>query len=202
MICNEVKYQLPDFVKFRLSEEEHQQIAAHLKRCLICKGELASLEATFKKFDTENIAEPSASYWINLLTRIHSRIEESAKPKYTEWIVKTSIPAMATVAAIFLVIKVFQFDGATVQQQVTSNENIESLIYSLNENEIADLELRFSNVNDFIFGSNDDSNSIKKFLDSTSVNEGNSYLYQSLHSLDEKEIDDLLAILETTEFNN
>ncbi|MDP2208756.1 MAG: zf-HC2 domain-containing protein [Bacteroidota bacterium] len=191
MICNEVKYQLPDFIKSRLSEEEHQQIAEHLKQCLICKSELASIEVTFKKFDREYIAEPSSTYWNNLLPRIHNRIEESTKPKYTEWIVRTSIPAMATVAAIFLVIKVFQFDGATIQQQVTTNENIESLIYSLNENEIADLELRFSNVNDF--------NSIKKFLDSTSVNEGNSYLYQSLHSLDEKEMDDLLAILETTE---
>ncbi len=191
MICNKVKYQLPDYIKSRLSEEEHQQIAEHLKQCVICKSELGSIEVTFKKFDSEYIAEPSSTYWNNLLPRIHNRIEESTKPKYTEWIVRTSIPAMATVAAIFLVIKVFLFDGATIQQQVTTNENIESLMYSLDENEIADLELRYSNVNDF--------NSIKKFLDSTSVVEGNSYLYQSLHSLDEKEMDDLLAILETTD---
>lgn len=192
MICKEVKYQLPDFIKSRLSDEENHQIAEHLKLCLICKGELASIEATFKKFDSENISEPSSSYWINLLPRIHSRIEESVKPKYTEWIVRTSIPAIAVVVAFFLVIKVFQFDGA-------SNENINSFISSLNENEIADLELRYSNLNDQIFGSNDDSNTIKNLLDTTTVSGSNGYLYQSLHSLDEKEIDDLLAILETTE---
>lgn len=194
MICNEIKYQLPDFIMSRLSEEEHQQITRHLKQCLICKSELASIEVTFKKVDSEYMAEPPASYWINLIPRIHNRIEESTKPKYTDWILRTSIPAMATIAAIFLVIKLFLFDGASIQQRVTNDENIESLIFSLNENEIADLELRLSNVNDF--------NSIKNFLDSTSVNEDNSYLYQSLHSLDEKEMDDLLAILETTEQSN
>lgn len=192
MLCKKVKYNLPDFFKSRLSEAENQQIAEHLKLCLMCKGELVSIEATFKKFDSENISEPSSTYWINLLPQIHNRIAESEKPKFAEWIARTSLPAIAAVVAVLLVIKVFQFDGA-------SNENINSFISSLNENEIADLELRYSNLNDQIFGSNDDSNTIKNLLDTIAVSGSNGYLYQSLHSLDEKDIDDLLAILETTE---
>lgn len=199
MVCKEVKFQLPDFITNRLSEEVSRQISEHLQRCLICKAEFASIDTTFKKFDSENISNPSSTYWVNLLPRIHNRIEKSAKPKYREWIVRTSIPAIAVVVTFFLVIKVFQFDGATMEQQVTSNENIKSFISSLNENEIDDLELRYSNLNDHIFESNDDSNTISYLLDTTGVSGSNGYLYQSLQSLDEKEIDDLLAILETTE---
>ncbi|MDI6802497.1 MAG: hypothetical protein QME58_01460 [Bacteroidota bacterium] len=197
MTCKEVKYQLPDFLKSRLSNKENQQIAEHLKLCLICEGELVSIETTFKKFDSENIPEPASTYWINLLPRIHSRIADTVKPKYAEWIVRTSIPVIALFFAVFFLSKVFLFDGSNIQQEVASNGNIQSFISSLNENEIADLELQFPSLNDNIYGSNDDRSMIKNLLDSTAASGSNGYLYQSLHSLDEKEIDDLLAILET-----
>lgn len=199
MLCKKIKYQLPDFITNRLSVGESQQISEHLQKCLICKGELASIEVTFKKVDTEYIAEPSSTYWNNLLPRIHNRIEESTKPKYTDWILRTSIPAMATVAAIFLVIKVFFFDDATIEQQPNLNDNIKSFILSLNENEITYLEMRYANLNDHLFENNIDSNTIINYLDTTALSGSNGYIYQSLHSLDEKEIDDLLAILETSE---
>ncbi len=197
MTCKEVKYRLPDFITSRLSDDENQKIAEHLKLCLICKAEMALLEATFKKFQNENISEPSSTYWVNLLPRIHSRIESSVKPKYAKWIVRTSIPAIALVFVVLLVNKIFVFDASTIPQEVASNGNIKSIISSLHENEIADLELQFSHPSDYVFESVDDRSIIKDLLDSAAVGGSNGYLYQSLHSLDEKEIDDLLAILET-----
>lgn len=100
MNCDKIKYQLPDFVRGKLSNQDQVTVIEHIKNCESCRWEVDSLRTVFRAVRQDNAWSPADNYWLSLLPRIHKRMEERSKLTLSNRLVKYAVPVMAAVAIV------------------------------------------------------------------------------------------------------
>lgn len=111
MICQDIRYALPDFVNAKLSNEEQSQVTAHLASCEDCRREAAELKALFSELQRETSWSPPGHYWNSLLPRIHQAIEEKRARLFPEWVPRFA-PPVASAVLLAVAIAAFVPRGA------------------------------------------------------------------------------------------
>ena len=76
MNCNEIQYQLPDYLAGKLSGEEQTFVSEHIASCRSCRMEAEHLAALIVEIKRAAPWAPPRAYFDSLLPRIHQRIDE------------------------------------------------------------------------------------------------------------------------------
>ncbi|MDI6766507.1 MAG: zf-HC2 domain-containing protein [Bacteroidota bacterium] len=105
MNCDKVKFQLPDFVRGNLSNQDQVIVIEHIKKCESCRSEVDSLSEVIQVIQQENTWSPADNYWLSLLPRIHKRMEERSKLIMPKLLIKYAVPVMAAVAFIIITLE-------------------------------------------------------------------------------------------------
>jgi hypothetical protein len=116
MKCKELRYQLPDFISNKLSDQEKTEIEKHLATCISCRQELETLSGLFSDLKTVKIEPPSQLYWTSLLPRIHDKIEKPTSSILPEWATRFALPVAA---AILLIISTITFTPWKSERELT-----------------------------------------------------------------------------------
>ncbi len=106
MICQDIRYALPDFVNAKLSIEERSRVISHLASCENCRRETEELKTLFSDLQRETSSSPPVYYWNSLLPRIHQSIEERPARLIPEWVPRFAPPAAS---AIILAVAIAAF---------------------------------------------------------------------------------------------
>ena len=105
MKCDEIKYQLPDFVRGKVSDVERATILEHLGSCQSCAADEELFRTVQQRIEKEIEWMPDKQYWVNLLPQIHSRIENKNPSPIFSWLIKFALPAAAAIAFIFVTLE-------------------------------------------------------------------------------------------------
>jgi|GEM_PF-6155134 len=119
--CEKYRQQLPDFVRRMLSPEEGKELIRHLADCSICQPVLKEMETAFQVLKQENEPELPQSFWSNLTENIGTEIEKQQR-KITVFKPAWVLAPAAAVAALFLVMNLFQIDRQNLARKNTLPE--------------------------------------------------------------------------------
>ena len=106
MSCKGIQYELPDFLGGKGSVQEQAAITDHLASCQRCRLEAERLKNVFTEIRNSESWDPSETYWITLLPRIHRRMERQPTRSVPEWTLRFALSSAA--GAVLLV---FIFSG-------------------------------------------------------------------------------------------
>ncbi len=137
-ICEELRNDLPDFLRGRMSAEDRNRIEEHLATCASCREEAASLEKTFSHIAEAPSITPPETYWRNFLPRLHERItERQTRRRVTPnvgpvpWINRFLIPSAALVATVLIL---FQIRIVPVEESPSSE--LRQIVAQMNAEEL------------------------------------------------------------------
>lgn len=195
MKCKKIKYLIPDYFSEELSTKDKQIISEHLKSCSKCNYGYVQLGKLFDQLKNEKLQEPPHQYWINLLPKIHNRIENKKSGFTGEFIKKVSIPLAAALLAIIITIRVFDFSIENIRSEYTEVGKLDEIVKQLSNEE---LELiNETNANFKIISANGyDKFAIEEIL---ANNEGEHLdlinINTTLNTLSDSEVNRLLTLL-------
>ncbi len=121
-----IKLLIPDYVSGLLGDEEKKYVEQYLNSSSELRDFYDEVSLAFTAIDKIKYTEPSPGYWINLLPRIHQRIEEkeeaeSARNTFTKWW-KVLVP----VSAVILIVIIYML-FKPAEQQMTKKEKQDTI---------------------------------------------------------------------------
>jgi hypothetical protein len=103
----ELKYLIPDFITGEISDADKTRIENALQVSTELRKFHREIKSTLEFAGKVKFEEPSSQYWTNLLPRIHQRIEEAEKKKFS-WVKAASLwKVLVPIAAIILIALVY-----------------------------------------------------------------------------------------------
>lgn len=138
---DDIKLMLPDYILGNLSGEDSRAVENAIGNSEELKILADEIGNAFEIMKTAKHGEPDPAYWMNLLPRIHERIDETADQRFSwgklvhYW--KVALPAAAVLLIAILYFFVFNNSDETI---IAKKENKETVIDSVkysqsNENE-------------------------------------------------------------------
>jgi hypothetical protein len=106
MKCNEIKYDLPDYLNNNINDGLKESIAIHLRNCELCQKELDALKAVKNELDGVKEVQPDEKYFINFIPRLNEKIRTSNNPyKIPFWVTKFVLPfsSLTIIIAFFII---------------------------------------------------------------------------------------------------
>ena len=101
MECNQIQYDLPDFLTGKLSESDGVQVSHHIASCSQCSSEADRLRSVMAEIEESVGDAPGDAYWGSLLPRIHQSIEGGSIREMPAWLLRVALP-VAAVAVLFV----------------------------------------------------------------------------------------------------
>lgn len=201
MRCKEIKYLLPEFVEHKIPPEEKMTISQHLESCGKCSVEFRQIIDLYTRLGNEPTNLPPQSYWNNLIPLIHSRIERKSGRLYKGLLAKISIPAVATILAIVVLVRVFTGSSPEAQPVYDTQSVLNNIITELNASDVTNMSLQELNLLSYLEQKDDnetDSYVIKKILnDQNSVVESDYVGIESaVRIMNDDEINKLISYLD------
>ena len=205
MNCKETRYQLPDFVLDKLSEQEKIVVAGHLSSCRECQAEAEQLHGVFTETKRSMVWAPSENYFSSLLPRVHRRIEEKVSRGIPNWLTQFALPVAAATVFIIVLMNVVpasigrnEFELNAVLQQLQPEELQDAV-----DHQLSATILESSAVVDVQTASSlsDDKEIVQEILQ----NEDKPYSYSefseldtqsSLENISDRDADELASIFE------
>lgn len=134
MICSNIQYQLMDYIRDKISDEEKHVITEHLNACKSCQKELQKLIVVTNEINKVKEWSPSPLYWNSILPRVHDSIHRSHKKGYTQLIPRFVLPAAAVVVLIIFSLYIIpvgdnSIENTEVSLQQFQSEELEELIH-------------------------------------------------------------------------
>ena len=75
MHCKQVQILLPDWVQNKETQMT-DEFFHHLEACSTCNNEAKEMKQLFAQIENDSLLLPNEQYFVNLLPRIHQRIEK------------------------------------------------------------------------------------------------------------------------------
>ncbi len=146
MRCNELKYNLPDFVKGDISEQRKLEIESHVKSCPRCASEIAVFTKTFLQIQSSKIDEPSQTYWSNFIVGVNNKIYSQRSRWYqSKWIVKVAMPAIAGIILCFVFIKYVHFTPTYTSFDVITKDEIVPILAQSSDKDLQEVITTYEN---------------------------------------------------------
>ena len=103
MNCSQIQYDLPDFLRGKLTDSEGSEVSQHVASCLQCGSEVDRLRIVMDEIEASVVIPPGNIYWGSLLPRIHDSIERGSMREIPAWMLRIALPlAAAAVLFVFL----------------------------------------------------------------------------------------------------
>jgi hypothetical protein len=106
MNCRNVRILLPEYLQKRLSGPEDAAVSDHLLHCPDCAAEAEGLDILMHDLRLAEPAKPQEMYFINLLPRIHQRIDEGSGRKVPRWVHSFAMPLAAALMIVMALLNV------------------------------------------------------------------------------------------------
>ena len=198
MTCHEVKYSLLDYIKGKVSDAEHESIKEHISKCESCKKELEELLSFYELVKNEVVWKPENTFWVNLLPKIHHRLDDKKVRHFPDTILRYILPLSAAIVLVIFSIQYFHLMTSS-----TSNEEIafsqlppEELQYYIEQQSVVGEDAGTLSTHN-AKTSDDDVVIIQDILQSEKYSSVNEIEYESIiESINEREANDLVSILE------
>jgi hypothetical protein len=181
--CNEIQMLLPDWIANKERDEHHETITQHLSHCISCKQEANAFEQLLISMKQEQQSAPQQQYFINLLPRIHQRIERKRKQQWY-WRIVQIATSLATIVLVMV------FGSRFKSSEKTFDEKHQSLTQNISEDDLQDFASLNFEEEDFIFlqqeeslFSTDDSELLQTIVDEQPISP---YAISSAFESDEK----------------
>ena len=134
MHIEHVQYDLMDYMKHRLSAQEHIRVEAHLQNCSRCKNELQALLLTEGALNQSRPSEPAPVYFTTILPRVQKRL---VRHRGFEWdggygIVSLLVPLTVSAFLLLFLIKY----PADYTSGTSSTEALHQAVHDLNDDEV------------------------------------------------------------------
>ena len=133
MKCKGIRFQLPDYVSERLSETEKEAVAGHLASCASCREEVKRLQIVITEIENIATPKPENLYWVNLLPRIHERIETRSSRSIPEWLVRCASPVAGVAVLCVFLMKI------TTMFPADESQKLRGILGELQQEEVQDL---------------------------------------------------------------
>ena len=104
MTCQDVRYQLADYLDKKLIQRDEALVSSHLVSCEHCRAEVRELQSLFLALGEEQPQSPSPLYWTALPVRIRQRIDEQSRNVIPEWIARLALPVASAIVLVIAVI--------------------------------------------------------------------------------------------------
>lgn len=201
MKCKEIKYLLPEFVEHKLPPEEKMAISQHLESCGKCSSQFRQIIDLFAHLEKEPTSMPPQLYWNNLIPLIHSRIERKSGRLYNGLLAKISTPAVATILAVVVLVRVFTGSSHEAQPVYNSQSALNNIMIELNASDVTNMSLEELNLLSYLEQKDDngsDNYVIKKILnDQNNVVESDYVGVESaVRIMNDDEINKLISYLD------
>ncbi len=199
MTCTDIKYTLADYLRGKVTQEEYSCITAHLAVCGSCRLDAESLSSVLELVKDEKPWTPSDAYWINILPKIHQRLQDRKVKYLPDWAVRFALPMAAAIAFIIFSAKYFN------TPPLETNQTVQSVLAQLPKDELQyyveqqsivgvigdQISNNGSNVSD------DDKLILKNIIQVGNYSTESEFDYESLlDSISEQEASNIISILE------
>lgn len=121
-----IKLQIPDYVSGLLGDEDKKLVEQNLSKSAELKDFYDEIKSAFSAVDRIKYTEPSPGYWINLLPRIHQRIDEKEEAALVRNPFAIWWKVLVPVAAVILIVIIYMLSTST-KQQMTKEEKKEQI---------------------------------------------------------------------------
>lgn len=201
MTCDDIRYQLPDFICSMLSERENKTVLDHLATCKICSHETEELRLLLSRIDKEKAQAPSENYFISLLPEIHQLIEREKTKVSPAWMTRFAMPVAAVFVLVLFLVRVIPI------RDHHSHEELRVLLEQLDSNDVQQVVEQYTSTwtQSTISVAIDDSLSYRledyTLLAELLNEEGNGNIYDKVNlqsiieSMDDKEFENMLSLL-------
>ncbi len=117
----EIKLLLPDYITGSLSESENKKVEGAIAASSSLKEIYQQMREALDFARSIQADEPSPQYWVNLLPRIHERLEAKEKNNPASYIWKILVP-VAAVVLIFIIYRI----SYNPETEISKNEVIKN----------------------------------------------------------------------------
>jgi len=199
MTCTDIKYTLADYLRGKVSQEEYSYITAHLVVCGSCRLDAESLSSFLELVKDEKPWTPSDAYWIDILPKLHQRLEDRNIKYLPDWIVRFALPMAAAIVLIVFSVKYIAIapsDTTETIQSALAQLSQDELQYYIEQQSIVDvIGDQLSNNGSIVSG--DDKVILKNIIQVGNYSTESEFDYESLlDSISEQEASNIISILE------
>jgi hypothetical protein len=124
----EIKLMLPDYAMDKLNPDEKKIVDNALEKSPELKTLYEELSGTFNFVSSVKLEEPLAQYWSTLLPRIHEKIEEIQKKKFSAeklisyWKIFVPVAAVILIALIYFLVINKGSDKTITKKQIEETQ--------------------------------------------------------------------------------
>lgn len=192
MKCSEIQYLIPDYIKASLTEDESALVKDHLNECAMCKNDAEEMKLIFKQLVSEEHLSLEPSYFVNLVPRIHQRIEQRKTSLFYFALTRYVLPVSGLLFFVIMFVKVF------LPSNENDHESLQTLLLNVPFEEIQveldrHLELFSSSEFDNSIIFEEDQQIVKEIL--ATENNGFSLVEYPYEELSSEDMDMLVDIL-------
>jgi hypothetical protein len=206
MNCDDYKKLMIDFFESGLSQKENELLNKHLEECNSCKSEFEELKKLFVTLEKENqIFLIESEKYIQSID-VDEVISKKKKKKWYEFQFKPSFAValifLISLAIYFSLINVNSLNDKNISSEESSTETTSTDFVSsyLNQDYI------YENIDETSLPQSNYFKDVINFIDelpysTLSGQDFLNYLNSTISNLDEKEVDELIAQLESKKFS-
>lgn len=134
----EIKQLMPDYIMGRLNSDEKDIVEKAMESSPELKSLFDEISGTIGFVNNVKIKEPEKQYWVNLLPRIHERIEHADAKQFSwdrlvsYWKIAVPVAAVILIAIIYFTV-INKQQGPTITEERKELKKTDSLIENLNK---------------------------------------------------------------------
>ncbi len=198
MKCDDIKYNLLDYIKGKVSNDEHKHMEEHISKCESCQREAEELLSFYELVKNEVIWRPEDTFWASLLPRIHHTLDNRKVQLFPQLILKYIMPISAAIVLVIFSINYFRLMlSSTSKEEITFSQlQPDELQYYIDQQSIVGEDVGILNTH-YAKTPDDDVVIIEDILQSDKYSSINEIDYETIiESIDDQEINNLVSILE------
>lgn len=132
-------YDIPDYVRGTITDEDRAKLDTHLLQCSSCRTEAQAMRALFSRIDADVVRKPDQTYWTNFRVHVNERIAAKKVRRFASpWIVRLAVPALSALL-LFFIAKNISWNHST-PNRIFSHDELTPILAQTNESDMIYLD--------------------------------------------------------------
>lgn len=108
MRCKELRFDLVDYAKGMLSDDDKKRIERHISECEKCREELEEIRNTAVVLDSYRVELPDEPYFINFLPKLNQKIDNRKREPFFKKATKYALSFSTMISVIIVTVILLQ----------------------------------------------------------------------------------------------
>jgi len=147
MRCKDLRFDLIDYVKGKLSPGQAAQIDNHLQECAGCRDELEDIKKFSVTLDNYKVDEPDENFFINFVPALNEKLS-ARKPK--SFFTKTRSYALSFSTGISVIVLTVLLSRVAHQPVITETVPVKETVVQVETPKIEELEPSVINYEHYV----------------------------------------------------